>query len=252
MSMNLDKSLDEILSTRRDTTRRGRGRGSRRGGAAGRKPAAAPTGGVGKNTRSTTRPGPKASAPNGPGSASGESKIIVSNLPPDVNESQIKEYFVKSVGSVKRVTITYGPNGISRGIATIMFAKPGSANDALVKLNGLLVDKRPMKIEVVLDASRAPPPAPVRGMSDRITRPKDQPKQAKASRGENTRGRGERGERGARRGAKAGRGKPKTAQELDAEMTDYFEVGTGADTTAINGSGVATNGGEDLGMDGVS
>ena len=35
-------------------------------------------------------------------------------------------------------------------------------------------------------------------------------------------------------------------------MTDYFEVGTGADTTAINGSGVATNGGEDLGMDGVS
>ena len=80
MSMNLDKSLDEILSTRRDTTRRGRGRGSRRGGAAGRKPAAAPTGGVGKNTRSTTRPGPKASAPNGPGSASGESKIIVSNL----------------------------------------------------------------------------------------------------------------------------------------------------------------------------
>ena len=27
-----------------------------------------------------------------------------------------------------------------------MFAKSGSANDALVKLNGLLVDKRPMKV----------------------------------------------------------------------------------------------------------
>ena len=80
MSMNLDKSLDEILSTRRDTTRRGRGRGGRRGGAAGRKPTAAPAGGVGKNTRSAARPGPKAPVPNGPGAASGESKIIVSNL----------------------------------------------------------------------------------------------------------------------------------------------------------------------------
>ena len=50
------------------------------------------------------------------------------------------------MGSVKRVTITYGPNGVSRGIATIIFAKPGAANDALVKLNGLLVDKRPLKV----------------------------------------------------------------------------------------------------------
>ena len=41
--------------------------------------------------------------------------------------------------------LTYGPNGVSRGIATIIFSKAGSANDALVQLNGMLVDKRPMK-----------------------------------------------------------------------------------------------------------
>ena len=82
-----------------------------------------------------------------------------------------------------------------------------------------------------------------------FSRPKDQPKPAKASRGENTRGRGE---RGGRRGAKASRGKPKTAQQLDAEMTDYFDAGTGADTSAMNSAAPATNGGEDLGMDGVS
>lgn len=86
---------------------------------------------------------------------------------------------------MKRANITYGPNGVSRGIATIVFVKASSANDALVKLNGLLVDKRPMKvrsslgslgeycltfcqIEVVLDASRAPPPAPVKGLGERI------------------------------------------------------------------------------------
>ena len=43
--------------------------------------------------------------------------------------------------------LTYGPNGVSRGIATIIFSKPGSANDALTQLNGMLVDKRPMKVK---------------------------------------------------------------------------------------------------------
>jgi len=255
MSLNLDKSLDEILSTRRNTQRRGRGR---------RVPNAtrttsAPIGGVTKHTKATTKPAGKSATQSGPVSASGESKIIVSNLPPDVNEAQIKEYFVKSVGAVKRVTITYGPNGISRGIATIIFAKPGSANEALVKLNGLLVDKRPMKIEVVLDASRAPPPPPVRGMSDRITNPKAQPKSAVADKtakgGETTRGgrggRGGRGARGARRGRNAGRSKPKTAEELDAEMTDYFVANGNEAAATSNGAAPAANGGDDQGMDEV-
>ena len=82
--------------------------------------------------------------------------------------------------------LTYGPNGMSRGIATIIFSKPGSANDALVQLNGMLVDKRPMKvklakpaslveylltsvkIEVVLNASKAAA-VPVKGLGDRVT-----------------------------------------------------------------------------------
>lgn len=75
---------------------------------------------------------------------------------------------------------------MSRGIATIIFSKPGSANDALVQLNGMLVDKRPMKvklaipallmdhllispkIEVVLNSSKAAA-APVKGLGDRVT-----------------------------------------------------------------------------------
>lgn len=46
--------------------------------------------------------------------------------------------------------ITYGPNGMSRGIATIVFSKPGTANDAVVQFNGMLVDKRPMKVQFPL------------------------------------------------------------------------------------------------------
>ena len=42
--------------------------------------------------------------------------------------------------------LTYGPNGVSRGVATIIFSKPGDANNAVVQLNGMLVDKRPMKV----------------------------------------------------------------------------------------------------------
>lgn len=85
--------------------------------------------------------------------------------------------------------LTYGPNGVSRGIATIIFSKPGSANDALVQLNGMLVDKRPMKVrcpklyrcdhaikskltqqqvEIVVDASKAAAAPAVKGLGDRI------------------------------------------------------------------------------------
>jgi THO complex subunit 4 len=149
---------------------------------------------------------------------------------------------------------------LSRGIATIIFSKPGSANDALTKLNGLLVDKRPMKIEVVLDASKAPPPAPVKGLGDRIAQPRVQPKPATAGKAANdsvaTRGRG-RG-RGGRRGRTAGRGKPKTADELDAEMVDYFDAtgasggNTGTDAAATNGAAPNAANGDDLGMDEIS
>lgn len=56
-----------------------------------------------------------------------------------------QEYFSKSVGFVKKVSLQYNQNGISRGIADIIFGKPGLAAKAAKDLNGMLVDKRPMK-----------------------------------------------------------------------------------------------------------
>ena len=53
---------------------------------------------------------------------------------------------MKSVGPIKRVEISYGPGGVSRGIATISFARPDGASKAVEALNGLLVDGRPMKV----------------------------------------------------------------------------------------------------------
>lgn len=53
---------------------------------------------------------------------------------------------MKSVGPIKRVEISYGPGGTSRGIATVTFARSDGATKAVGALDGLLVDGRPMKV----------------------------------------------------------------------------------------------------------
>lgn len=80
----------------------------------------------------------------------------------NINFSTFKEYFTKVVGPIKRCVITYGPNGQSRGIATVEFSRASDAATAVQKYNGVEVDKRPMKVELVVD-----PTAPA-SFADRI------------------------------------------------------------------------------------
>ena len=90
---------------------------------------------------------------------------------------------------------------------------------------------------------------------------KNQPKSAAAkpaTNGTATRG-GRIGGRGARRGRNAGRAKAKTADELDAEMVDYFDAnavnGTATATDAaatMNGAAAPATNGEEIGMDEIS
>ncbi|KAL9613563.1 MAG: hypothetical protein Q9167_001896 [Letrouitia subvulpina] len=253
MTSKLDQSLDDIVTTKR-TARRGRGT---RRVANTRAKAAGPAGGVAKNTRAT-KAAVKAAIPTGPASGTvGDSKIIVSNLPSDVTEQNVKEYFGDTIGPVKRVNLTYGPDGRMKGIVTIVFARPDSASMAQEKLNGVQVDKKPMKIEVVLDASKAIAVAqlPVKTLSDRINKTNG-PKQATAAAKPAKNGTGTRGGRAARgrgrRGRNAGRAKPKTADELDAEMVDYFDATNAPGNAAPNGPQPTTTGGDDLGMDEIS
>ncbi|KAI9928098.1 hypothetical protein AWENTII_007791 [Aspergillus wentii] len=250
MSGKLDKSLDEILVNRRQGARR---RGGRRA-AATKATAAVPVGGVKKNTKPAKAAGK--GAQNGP-VVSSESKIMVSGLPSDVNEANVKEYFTKSAGPVKRVMLTYNQNGTSRGIASIVFSKPDTAAKAAKDLNGLLVDGRPMKIEVIVDASHAPGVPTPKPLTERVVQAKSQPKPATASKTDATaKGRARR----ARRGGAArnpGRPKPKTVEELDAEMIDYFSNDNPAPAEGnapVNGAAQppAANGGEDLGMAEIS
>ncbi|KAF3385369.1 mRNA export protein mlo3 [Penicillium rolfsii] len=245
MSANLDKSLDDLVGNRRQNARR-------RG--AGRRSAAKPSvGGVTKSSKAT-KAAAKVVHPT-PAAPTASSKIIVSGLPSDVSEANIKEYFAKSAGPVKRVMLTYNQNGTSRGIASIIFVKADTALKAAKELNGLHVDGRPMKIEVVFDASHAPTvPAP-KPLAERVVQ-KSQPKPATAAKPAANKAKA-RGGRGAARGGRGRnpRGKAKTVEELDAEMVDYFSnenapAGNAPVNTAV-AVPQATNG-EDTGMAEIS
>lgn len=244
MSGKLDQSLDEITTAQRRSTRR---RNPQRRSTGGRPAAAAPVGGVQKTTKPARGAAAKPALAKA-AAANADSKVIVSNLPKDVSEKQIKEYFVQSVGPIKRVELAYGPNSQSRGIASVIFNKADGASKAFQKLNGLLVDGRPIKIEIVVGASQADKVIPAaKTLAERTTQPKAQPKSAATKKQNATTGKGS-VPKGAAGDAKKGRGRSarpakKTAEELDSEMADYFgstsnENGTGASAPA------AANGGD--------
>ncbi|GAB7355960.1 hypothetical protein MBLNU459_g6592t1 [Dothideomycetes sp. NU459] len=245
-SSKLDQSLEEIAGSRRVNARRGR--------RAGAKPAAPRvSGGVSKNTapKATKPAAPRTGKPAAPlPQLTGESKIIVSNLPADVTEQQIKEYFSKSVGAVKKVLLNYNKTGRSVGVATIIFQQPNSAAEAAKTYDGVKVDGKPMKIEVILGAKFAPEPAKPKALGERISQPKKDaakpksaaaaPKNAAKAGANGATTAGARGGRGGRKGRAAGRPKPKSVEELDAEMSEYFvPSGTNGDAAATTANGNA-------------
>ncbi|KAF9225907.1 hypothetical protein BS17DRAFT_699596 [Gyrodon lividus] len=67
-------------------------------------------------------------------------KIIVSNLPADVNEVQIKELFHSTVGPLRDVTLHYDSAGRSKGVAAIHFQRKGDGTKAYQQYNNRLID----------------------------------------------------------------------------------------------------------------
>lgn len=237
----LDQSLDEILSSQRKNSQ-GRRRSQRR--SVGDKPAAAPAGGVQKTTKPARN---AAKPPAGKGAGlTGESKIMVSNLPKDVSEAQIKEYFQQAIGQVKKVEISYGPGGVSRGLAHVTFHHADGASKAFSTLNGLLIDNRPVKVEVIIaSADLIPQP---KTLAQRIAQPKAQPKSAATVKhGANgAKGAPAAGKNGAKKAPRKGRSSrpaKKTAEELDSEMADYFE-NANTEATANNAAPAPAAGGD--------
>lgn len=164
------------------------------------------------------------------------------------------------MGRPKKILMQYGPNGKSLGSATVIFNRPEQASKATTALNGVKIDNRPLRVDLLVSAANVPTSTKPSSLADRVTyvcpagsfatstdsarQPKkDKPKPATASkaapaagkgRGESTRGRG-RGGRGGRE-----RQKKKTIEELDAEMADYFPTADGGnDAMVSNGADAA-------------
>ncbi|KAL1792138.1 hypothetical protein ACET3X_009889 [Alternaria dauci] len=236
MSSNkMEQSLDDILKASK-TSRRGRS-GRKSTGTGRPAAAAAPVGGVSKSTKQQGRQ-PKA-APTAPAaSLGGETKIMVSNLPRDIDNVQLQDYFVSAVGvgRPKKVLIQYDAQGRSVGSATIIFNKHDQAAKATAALDGVKIDGRPVRVEMLVSAAAIPATTRPASLADRVTQPKkDKPKPATAEKAAPgaTRGRGQTRGKGKGRGGRDARPKKKTVEELDAEMADYFP---GGETNAAAGT----------------
>ncbi|KAF9019983.1 hypothetical protein BDZ89DRAFT_958691, partial [Hymenopellis radicata] len=97
---------------------------------------------VGRAIASPTAKAAKATALAKPAAAAQPTadKIIVSNLPHDVNEAQIKELFHSTVGPVRELTLHFDANGRSKGVAAVQFQQKGDGNKAYQQYNNRLID----------------------------------------------------------------------------------------------------------------
>ncbi|KAG0207299.1 hypothetical protein BGX28_001456 [Mortierella sp. GBA30] len=231
MTSALDMSLEDIIKTQkanrpRSNTSRG-GRGGRSSGPARNTRSSGPA----RNTRSRDHKPYQAgvqqyrAAPVAPlhtavirQSAPDGSKIQVSNLDHRVTAEDLKLVFSSRVGPLKKCTLMYDQHGKSTGTAVVHFSRVTDAGVAMQKFNAVPLDGRPMKIELVVAPGAAQTVLPAAGAPRAPAH-----NQAQRSQGS---GRGGRGGRGRGRGGRQQGEKKtaKTADQLDAEMTDYMQV----------------------------
>lgn len=170
----------------------------------------------------------------GGGSMPASAKLTVTNLDYGVSDADIKELFTE-FGPLKKAAIHYDRSGRSLGTADVIFERRTDAIRALKQYNGVPLDGRPMKIEIV---GGTEPPRPAGGnkiLSGRIgKKPSPTVNRARPTRG-GGRGMNPRPSRGgrfnnSRGGPGGGRGggkprgaakKPPTKEELDAQLDAY-------------------------------
>ncbi|XP_009404609.2 THO complex subunit 4A [Musa acuminata AAA Group] len=232
MSSALDMSLDDIIKKNKKSADGSRGRG--------RRSAAGPARRV--SNRSANRPAPYSvgKAPDSawqhdmyaaqmgglPAPAAGASaietgsKLYISNLEYGVSNEDIKELFSK-VGDLKRYSINYDRSGRSKGTAEVVFARRVDALAAVKRYNNVLLDGKPMKIEII--GTNIPTPAVVPHFTNGAFRSTNgSSKSTRPGRGSSgwPRG-GGRGSSGGRERGKGRGGEPISAATLDVDLDKY-------------------------------
>jgi len=228
----MDMALDDIIKSQPRKSGGGGDRGRRRGG-----------GGRGGGNRGSRGGGQRRGGGGGRGfggsrggsdgrwnndmfsgrqslQTSGTPKLLISNLDFGVSDSDIHELF-SEFGTMRSAVIHYDRSGRSLGTAHVTFVRSGDAMKALRQYDGVHLDGRPMKISMEGGG----------GISNGVKRLGGSSRGFGGGRGGGSRG-GSRGGRGGSRGGRGGRGgrdggsrdKPKSAEELDAELDAYVKA----------------------------
>ncbi|XP_062150775.1 THO complex subunit 4D-like [Alnus glutinosa] len=171
MATALDMSLDDLIKNRgsrergrgRGRARRGRGPGRASGG--GRLPRAVHRGPLAVNTRPSsytiaksirrTRSFPwqndlfeESLRAAGISGIEIGTRLYVSNLDYGVTNEDIRELF-SEIGELKRYAVHYDKNGRPTGSAEVVYTRRSDAFAALKRYNNVLLDGKPMRIEIV-------------------------------------------------------------------------------------------------------
>jgi len=241
--MSLDEiiKIDGIQGNRRGRgagrgAGRGRGAGSTRGRGASQGGPIRSSGGTGGARSATRSTGPRSTPYSRPSKVpqdkwqhdlfdgpktrgnTGAAHLLVSNLDFGVSDTDIQELFIE-FGHLKKAAVHYDRSGRSQGTADVIFDNRADALTALKQYNGVPLDGRPMKIQLVADGGTTAARAPATSRVEVSNRPKTS---------SGTRGRGQQGGRGGSRGGNTGRGGTRekktavTAEELDADLDTYI------------------------------
>ncbi|KAI3648945.1 hypothetical protein MP228_006799 [Amoeboaphelidium protococcarum] len=179
-------------------------------------------------------------------------KMLVSNLDFKVTEADLKELF-STAGPLKKVSLSFDSSGKSKGSAEVIFIRKQDALYAIKKYNGVALDGRPMRLEMVARISGAE----TASIQSRLSQPDDRrggnggairsrPTSSRPARVDAKGGRpgGQRG----RRQRKREDGPQKTAEQLDAEMDQYMQKTSGDTKMDVNISNSANAAVQDVEM----
>ncbi|KAJ1288692.1 hypothetical protein BS78_02G107500 [Paspalum vaginatum] len=87
-------------------------------------------------------------------------KLHISNLDAGVTVEDVQELF-SEVGELKRYSMNYEKDGKSKGTAEVVFARKVDALDAIKRYNGVLLDGKPMNIELIGNNAEPSPMPPL-------------------------------------------------------------------------------------------
>ena len=67
------------------------------------------------------------------------------------------------------MTVVYDSNGRNQGTAFAQFPKPEHAAEAVAKMNGVKIDGKTLRMELMVDAKNIAPTVPKKSLADRMT-----------------------------------------------------------------------------------